>query len=295
MLCPPPLRPGDSISVIAPSSPFDDTLVLRGLGWLSTRYRVHFSREMFRRTGFLAGSDERRTAELNRALNDPAARAIVAARGGYGLNRIAHQAALRALLDRPKWIVGFSDVTALHVEAQRVSVASLHAHNVAGLGRGDAIARERWIAALERPTAARPFEGLSVWRPGSARGTLVGGNLTVLCACALAGRLSWPPGSVLLLEDVGEAPYRLDRALSTLWVGGLLDSVGAVLLGDFHECDPGRHGTTAEQVLRERLLQLRVPVLAGLPIGHGRRNDPVHLGFTATVDGARARVTLEPP
>jgi muramoyltetrapeptide carboxypeptidase len=95
---------------------------------------------------------------------------------------------------------------------------------------------------------------------------------------------------VLLLEDVGEAPYRVDRMLSALLAGGALDAVGAVLLGSFTDAPPGRYGVAIEDVLRERLEGLGVPVLAGLPVGHGAHNEPVHLGLTARVDGARGTV-----
>lgn len=295
MIVPRALRPGDPIRIVAPSGPFDRTLVLRGLGWLSERYEVRFGAGVFARQGYLAGSDERRLAELDAALRDPDARAVVAARGGYGLTRIAHAADTRALRDDPKWLVGFSDVTALHVEAQRAGVASLHAHNVAGLGRGDAHARAAWSEALENPRAPRRFDGLTVVRSGAAEGPIFGGNLTVLFACAAAGRLAIPTGAVLLLEDVGEAPYRVDRMLSGLLVGGALDRIAAILVGDFVDAAPGRYGVPIMTVLAERLGQLGVPVLAGLPVGHAPRNEPIHLGLRARVDGGGGAVHLGEP
>jgi muramoyltetrapeptide carboxypeptidase len=182
VLRPPPLRPGSLVRVVAPSSPFDRTLVRCGIAWLGTRYRVRFDPGLFGRDGFLAGSDDRRLAELNHALADSETHAIVAARGGYGLGRITPNLRLDALVERPKWIVGFSDLTALHLEAWRAGVMSLHAHNVAGLGRGDAAARLAWSSALEGPPASQVFEGLTVYHPGEGAGMLVGGNLTVLFA-----------------------------------------------------------------------------------------------------------------
>src|SRR5262249_55870994 len=116
VIFPPPLRPGDAIAVIAPSSPFDRALAFRGLGWLAERYRVRFSSAMMVCDGYLAGSDERRLDELQRALRADV-RAVVAARGGYGLGRIAHRVEWDAALRNPRWLVGFSDLTALHVEA----------------------------------------------------------------------------------------------------------------------------------------------------------------------------------
>lgn len=278
--------------MIAPSGPFDRTLVLRGLGWLGHRYEVVFRPGLFQRDGFLAGPDARRLEELTEALADREARAVVAARGGYGLNRIAHRIGTACLRDEPKWLVGFSDITALHVEAQRAGVASLHAHNVAGLGRGDDSGRAEWIRALEDPRARRRFDALVPWRPGRARGPLVGGNLTVLFTCAAAGRLVIPDGAVLFLEDVAEAPYRVDRMLSALIAAGALDRVAGVLVGDFTDAPSGRHGVPMDAVLRERLAVLRVPVLAGFPAGHGIRNAPLHLGTMAELDGTAGAVEL---
>ncbi|HEX3598085.1 MAG TPA: LD-carboxypeptidase, partial [Polyangiaceae bacterium] len=202
MIVPRALRPGDRVRVIAPSGPFDHALVLKGLGWLRHRYDVAFGPGLFQRDGFLAGSDPRRLEELTEAFADRSARAVVAARGGYGLNRIAHRLGTECLRDDPKWVVGFSDVTALHVEMQRAGLASLHAHNLAGLGRGDASGREEWLRALEYPGEPRTFEGLAGFRPGCACGPLVGGNLTVLFTCAAAGRLRLPDDAIVFLEDV---------------------------------------------------------------------------------------------
>jgi muramoyltetrapeptide carboxypeptidase len=115
---------------------------------------------------------------------------------------------------------------------------------------------------------------------------VTGGNLTVLFACAAAGRLCIPRGSLLLLEDVGEAPYRVDRMLSALLVSGALDGVAGVILGSFIDAPPGRYGVAVEDVLRERLEPLAVPVVAGFPSGHGVLNESVHLGLPARVDGS---------
>jgi muramoyltetrapeptide carboxypeptidase len=289
------VRPGDRVWVVAPSGPFDRTLVLRGIGFLAERYDVRFGEGVFARDGYLAGPDDRRLAELTEALSDPDARAVIAARGGYGLARIVPALDAARLRDRPRWIVGFSDVTALHVESQRAGVASIHADNVAGLGRADAAAHGRFFAALETPELARTFDGLSVWRGGCAEGPLTGGNLTLLFACAAAGRLRVPTGSVLFIEDVGEAPYRVDRMLTALTTSGALDGLAGVLVGDFTDAPPGRYGVPMESVLRERLAMLGVPVLAGFPAGHGARNEPLHLGLRARLDGTSGRVLLGTP
>lgn len=264
------------------------------MAWLGSRYRVRFEPGLFARSGFLAGDDARRLSELNAALTDDETHAIVAARGGYGLGRIAPHLELAALVARPKWIVGFSDLTALHLEAARVGVMSLHAHNLAGLGRGDAVAREAWLKALEQP-APSSFERLTIYHAGEAEGPLLGGNLTVLFMAHAAGRLQLPPRTILLLEDIGETSYRIDRMLSALIQSGALATISGIVLGEFTDCSAGRYSVPTEQVLRERLALLGVPVLADLPVGHGRHNAPLLLGAQARLSAKAASLVVDSP
>ncbi len=291
LVVPPRLERGDRVAVIAPSSPFELALGWRGLGVLAARYDVRWSRGLFARRGYLAGDDERRAEELRAALLDPAVRLILAARGGWGALRFAAEMPWQALRERPRWIAGFSDITALHVEAASVGVASLHAAHLTALGRGDARTRDGLFDALERRGPTR-WENLPTVHPGSARGPLFGGNLTVLHACAAAGRLHLPEGAVLLLEDVSERPYRIDRMLTSLRVGGHLARASAVVLGDFTACDPGPDRVTVRDVLAERLGGLGVPVVAGLPVGHELRNEPVALGLPARVEAGPITATV---
>jgi len=274
------------VRVIAASSPFDRALFYRGVGFLAERYRVEIARGTLDRSGFLAGSDETRLRALDEALLDDGVRAVIAARGGYGALRIAHRARWDALSRRPKWIVGFSDVTSLHLEAQAAGVCSLHADNAGGLGRGDAHARERFVRGLEAPASPRPFFGLRTLCGGRATGPLVGGNLTVLFSAHAAGRLRLPESAVLFLEDVTEASYRIDRMLTALYVAGVFERVSGIVLGDFTDCSPAPHGVTTESVLEERLGGLGVPVASGLPVGHGRENYPLHLGARVELDAS---------
>jgi muramoyltetrapeptide carboxypeptidase len=279
------------VAVIAPSGPFDRTLVFRGLACLRERYELVFDRRIFERTGYLAGTDERRLAELDARLQDPTLNAVIAARGGYGLTRIAHLADFPALRAAPKWLVGFSDATVLHLEALRVGVASLHAHNVAGLGRGDDDARRAFCDALERPTAPRALEGLECVSPGVARGPLVPANLTLLFTAAAAGRLRLPPGALLALEDVTEQAYRVDRMLTALRTGGHLEGIAGVVLGDFTDCGSS-HGVSVSEALRSCLADLGVPVACGLRFGHGRYNEPLPVSLTAELNASAGVLTL---
>lgn len=293
VLSPPPVRPGDTLRVVAPSGPFDRTLFFRAVAWLSRRYRVNWSRGSLDRTGFLAGDDQRRLNELNEALRDPHARALVAARGGYGATRICHEADFSSLASYPKWCVGFSDFTALHLEASRAGISSLHAPNLTALGRSDALTRDEWVRAIEAPLARRSFEALDMLVEGQAHGTLVGGNLMLLFTYAASGRLSLPERALLFIEEVNEAPYQIDRMLTALFVGGHLQSVRGVCLGDLGHSSPRLRAQTREVVL-DRLGLLRVPVLGGLPIGHCIRNRPLPLGVPALICGRRRQLIVNP-
>jgi muramoyltetrapeptide carboxypeptidase len=283
---PPPLRAGDTLAIVAPSSPFPRDELLRGLAWLRARYRLRMSSGCFAREGYLAGNDARRRDELVRALRDPDVKAIVAARGGYGATRIVHDVPWDELARAPKWVVGFSDVTALHAMAWRAGVASVHGPNVTGLGR-DASARTRaaWLYAVERPQMPVTWNGLRVVVEGEATGPIVGGNLAVLEAIAAARLLALPQGAVLAIEDVTERPYRVDRMLTALRTGRWLERIAAIVIGEFDQCAPGADGRTVESVLEERTCDLGIPVVARAPFGHGALNDAFVLGARAHVRG----------
>ena len=291
MIFPAPLEPGDTVAVVAPSGPFDRAAALSGIAWLSRRYRVIYGKSLFARDGYLAGSDRRRIAELQKAL-DADVRAVIAARGGYGLARILSLVDWRAALRRPKWLVGFSDFTALHVESWERGLATVHAPMVCTLGGAKPAARRQWIDTLEHPMKKRRWDGLTAWRSGRAAGTLVGGNLAILHSMAAAGRLQLPKRAVVLLEDIGERPYRVDRMLTDLITGGHLESAAGVLVGDFIDCAPGPDRRTVEQVLRERLRSLDVPIAAGFPAGHGKRNNAIVFGHRASLDARRGVCTI---
>jgi muramoyltetrapeptide carboxypeptidase len=192
-------------------------------------------------------------------------------------------------------MVGFSDVTALHVEISRLGMASMHAHHVAGLGRADAHAREQWLEALEQPHIPRVFRGLRVLHSGSARGPLMGGNLSLLFTCAAAGRLRLPARCVLVIEEVSESSYRIDRMLSALRVSGALQDVSGVVVGELTDCSAGRYSVSAEAVFQERLADLAIPVVIGLPVGHGTVNHPLPLGFEATLDADAGTLEIRQP
>lgn len=288
---PPALKSKALVRVVAPSGPFEGPLLEAGLARLSD-YRVLASAQLAeRRQGFLAGSDEERRKELQDALDCPRAAAIWVARGGYGLSRIAGGLSFEGFAENPKWIVGFSDATVLHLLAQKAGYASLHAANGTTLARASDHEVQQLICLLSGKTELA-FEGLTSLAPGMCSGQLVGGNLTVLFAEAAAGRLRWPPGAVVLLEDVTETSYRIDRMLTALHLGGYLSAVAGVVLGDFHQCSAGKFDVPVADVLSEHACRWQVPVVSGLPVGHGAHNRALPLGALARLDARAGTLAL---
>lgn len=288
---PPPLTAGDRISVVAPSGPFEETLLRRGLSRLS-RFEVTVPGDLWgRREGFFAGADDLRLLELQKALNDPEVKAILVARGGYGLARLLPSLDLRPVENRPKWLIGFSDVTALHAAFSQRQIVSIHAPNGTTLANAsDAEVDE--LHLLLGGAREQSFQALRSVMGGTAEGPLFGGNLTVLFAEAASGRLEVPPGSILLLEDVTETSYRIDRMLTALLAGGHLSNVAGILLGDFVDCSAGKFDVPVDDVLYSCLSSLGVPIVADFPVGHGPRNRPLLLGAWARIGGAPSEVHL---
>jgi muramoyltetrapeptide carboxypeptidase len=283
MLVPAPLHAGSFVRVVAPSSPFDGARFDRGLALLQARYRAHLADALFERSGFLAGSDAQRLHGLQSALADPQAQAIVAARGGYGASRLLPELSLEAVRRANKWLVGFSDVTALHALWTRAGVCSIHGPMVCSLWEAKPEIQAQWFALLEGQPP-RPLSGLRALRGGRAAGKLFAGNLTVLAALAGTPYMVDLDGAVLLLEDVAERPYRLDRMLTTLLQAGALRGVRALVLGQFTDCEFGPDGVSAYQVLEERLGALGVPMLGDAPVGHVPDNVPLLLGAQVEID-----------
>jgi muramoyltetrapeptide carboxypeptidase len=279
---PPPLEPGSLVAVVAPASPFDRDELFRGLAWLRTRYRLRISTDIFSRSGYLAGDDGRRLRELTSAMTDHEVAAIIAARGGYGTMRILDRLPWDDFANAPKWLVGFSDVTALHLQASDRGVCTLHAPNVTGLGRSiTAGERASLLHALEDPSAAPIWTELTMVHDGEAEGLVIGGNLALVEAMAAADRLHVPEGAILVLEDVTERPYRIDRMLTALRLGGHLARASAIVFGGFTQCEPGADAVTVEDVVTHLAESLRIPVALGAPFGHGAPNHTFVLGRRA--------------
>jgi muramoyltetrapeptide carboxypeptidase len=284
------LRPGARVAVVAPAGPFDRESFEVGLGVLAERYEPVLDAGLFARTRYLAGDDGRRLAELDAALADESIAAVFAARGGYGSLRLLSKLRVAGLIPKP--VVGFSDITALHLALQAAGWVSVHGPVVTQLGTQPREVVERLFGLLESPTApAAPLTGVGLV-PGTAEGPLLGGNLSLLTR--LLGTPYLPPldGAILLIEDVGERPYRLDRMWAHLRLAGVFDRVHGLALGSFTDCEePGEDYTSAE-VLTTLAAEVGLPCLAGLPIGHGAVNAPVPLGVRVHLDAGAGRLAF---
>jgi muramoyltetrapeptide carboxypeptidase len=281
----PALSPGELVAVVAPSGPFDEALFQRGLDRLAGRYRIRPGAHLREARRYLAGRDQDRAADLQAAWDDPGVRAVFAARGGYGFARLLP--ALRWTPSRP--LVGFSDVTAGHLALQAAGIRSLHAPVLTQLATQPEEVVARLIDALEgRPLA--PLSGTRAIAPGVAEGPLLGGNLMVLSSLVGTGALPSFSGAVLLLEDVGERPYRLDRLFTQCLQAGVFAGVEGVVLGDFTDCEERGASYGSAEVLDELTSALGVPCAAGFPVGHGAVNQPVPLGARVRLDAGARRL-----
>ncbi|MPZ29023.1 MAG: LD-carboxypeptidase [Micromonosporaceae bacterium] len=298
---PPALRAGDQVAVVSPSGPARPELVTAGVALLrSWGLRAVPAPHALDRDGYLAGTDADRIADLNAAFADPAVRGIVVTRGGYGVQRIVDRLDLAAVRDDPKPVAGFSDLTALQLALWRgARLAGVHGPGAAWrperTGPAAAESLRNALMSVDPVVVKRdPADGTAgVSRPGIATGPLLGGNLTMLASTL--GTRDFPDltGAVLLVEDVDEPPYKVDRMLTQLRRAGVLRGLAGVAVGQFVRC-ADRWPTSVADVLADRLGDLGVPVLGGLPIGHGQDQLSVPVGVPAALDVAAGTLTVDP-
>jgi muramoyltetrapeptide carboxypeptidase len=298
-LRPAALRPGDLVTLVSPSGPVRAEYVADGVALLESRgLRVSVGRHTYSRNGFLAGTDGERLADLNAALADPEVRAVVCTRGGYGAQRVVDGLDMPVVRADPKLVVGFSDITALQLALWRgARLATVHGpgpRRLAELAPACGESMRRAVMTDEPVVVARDpaEETASVLVAGAARGTLLGGNL-----CLIASTIGTPDmpdlsGALLLLEDLQEPPYKVDRMLTHLRRAGVLTGVAGIAVGQFTEC-ADEWPVSVVDVLTDRLCDLGVPVLGGLPVGHGAGQLTVPLGVPATLDADAGKLIVE--
>jgi len=295
-----PLLPvGSRVGVVATGFAARPEAIDAGLGWLAKRKLIPVPGKNLKAVdGYFAGSDDVRAADCNAAIGDSSLEAIWFARGGYGTARILDRIDLARLIRRPKLLIGYSDLTALFMALLgKTSTVCLHGPMVAELSRKEAFHAPSLAAALDGRAESRRIRQGEVVRPGKAAGRLMGGNLTVLVH--LLGTPFMPDlrGSILFIEDAGEEAYRVDRLLRHLVMSGALAGVRAVLVGQLHVPKTEREFPGDREigaVLRDHLLPLKVPVVTGIPAGHGAGKWTLPLGGRASIDTAGRIVTFDP-
>lgn len=291
-----PVAPGPGeVHVIASSGPVSPERLGRGLAHVRRRFgEPTLAPNLERRAGYFAGDDAERLASLTAALADPRARLLWAARGGYGATRLLGRLDPARLRDSPKLLVGFSDVTALLCWAWvHARVPSIHGPVLAQLAELPEHERERLFDLLagELPEPLVADEHSAALCGGRVEGVLIPTNLEVLRSLIGTPHMPSLAGAILAIEEVGERPYRIDRALTQLIDSGCLRGVVGVAVGDLHGCvepdNGGSQGWSAAEVVEDRLARLGVPVLTGLGFGHAPGRNAA-LGF-----GVRARLDAE--
>jgi muramoyltetrapeptide carboxypeptidase len=286
---PPALKPGDTVGIAAPASPVQEERFFKGLAVLeSLGVEAVYSKHIFAAQGYLAASDEARARELNQFFKDPSIKAILCARGGFGSMRIIPRLDFDLVRSQPKLFLGYSDISALlWTLFDQGQLVTLHGPTVVGLDRldGDSLAAFADALFHGKPIQLQAQAPLAL-RGGEARGVVVGGNLTTLCH--LAGTPFAPRWNnrILVLEDCGEAPYRIDRMLSQLKLAGCLGSPAGVVLGDFTDCGPM---SEVHAIFKDMIPDC--PMVAGFSFGHGPANQSLPIGLTATLDVSAGRLS----
>ena len=299
MRLPPLLTAGARVALVAPAGPLRDPEELdtavanaRSLGWEPVP-----GAHVLARRDYLGGADAERLQDLNAALADDDVDAVWCVRGGYGSMRILPHVEWASLARRPRALIGFSDVTALHAGAStRCGLVTYHAPTARGALTE--FSRASLVRAVVegrdpcgRADAARTVRG------GHAQGRLVGGNLALLAA--LVGTPFAPDyrGALLVLEDIGEPAYRIDRMLTQLRLSGALGQIAGLVVGHFTEAAPGHELSphTLDALLVEAADVAGVPAIVGAPLGHIDDQWTIPLGATARLDADALTLTVELP
>ncbi len=288
------IRPGARIAIAAPAGPVDPDALSAGRTALERLgFETVVRDDVLDRDGYLAGSDARRAQELMEFVNAPDVDAIICARGGYGCHRIIDALDAAAFRKAGKPLVGYSDITTLLLW-QRKKAGLLGIHGPM-LERKESLEGEAGSALIRTLQGTGPLPRYSgkMLESGWAEGRLVGGSLTV-CVASLG--TPWEidtRDSILMLEDVTEPPYRIDRMLQQLRAAGKFDRVVGIALGSFTKCDDERYPEwTMARLFEEVFTPLEIPVVTDLPFGHGEDNRPWPFAGRGALDGSRGELEI---
>jgi len=296
------LAKGDTIGITAPASPADMKRVKETIPFFEQMgLHVKLGKTLDLKHGYLAGKDAGRLADFHQMIADDSIKAIIFARGGYGTARIADKIDYQLIRQNPKIIWGYSDITYLHTAIrQRTGLTTFHgpmpASDVADNDFDELSAS--MFRQLFEPAALYYSENISplnVIVPGEACAELVGGNLSLLISTLGTPYEIDTHGKLLLLEDIGEEPYRVDSMLNQLRLAGKLDAAAGIVIGDFAEADPpeGKPSLSLDQVFYDYFYSLPCPVMSGFKIGHCFPHFSVPLGETAVINTTDKTLTVE--
>ncbi len=321
------LQPSDTIAFVAPAGELDGERMALARQRLEARgYKVVQADDLLRHWGYLGGTDERRAEELMAAFADPEIDAIFPGTGGYGTTRMLRLLDFDVIAENPKVLIGFSDITALHIAIhQETGLISFHTPNpMYGLGTDSGMFPEAeatfWRALEGAPSGeseasetrvgvgylidnldTHPLRAVATNESGSARGRLIGGNLSLIAALMGTPWEIDTRGKILFMEDVRESPYRIDRFFAQLRDAGKFDDCAGIIIGQFSRCDPDEDEApdavfTMDQLLEQYFADLDKPVIANFPLGHVRENFTLPVGAMAEIDteALTVRVLEEP-
>lgn len=279
------LQPGDKIAIASPAGPIEAAKVegavaqLRAQGWEPV-----VMPHALGRSGNYSGTADERYADMAEALTNPEYRAVLCSRGGYGVVHIMDRLARLPLADDPKWVIGFSDISAMHALMASKGIASLHAPMAAQILKGEADPDTAAIFGIlrgERPAYSFPAHDYD--RRGIASGTLYGGNMAVLAELISTPYDILRPDTILFLEDVSEPIYKIERIFYQLRLNGVLDGIRGLIVGQFTDYRPDASYRDMETMIRDVTAGLRCPVAFNVPVGHVDHNLPLIEGATATL------------
>ena len=301
MIIPPYLKPGDRIRIVSPAGKVQKDKILPGIELLQDEgYEVLIGKHVFDKQFQYAGTDQQRASDMQEAINDQATKAIICARGGYGTIRIIEKLDFSEMLKNPKWLIGFSDVTVLHVVLNKLGLASIHG-SMPGFFLENKKTTRSFLSLIEVLSSGRSqieVAGHQLNRKGICSGELVGGNLSLLyCLQGTPWQLD-TSGKILMIEDVGEYLYHLDRMMQNLKMAGQLRNLAGMVVGGFTEMKDNESpfGKSASEIILEAVSDYNFPICFDFPVGHIPKNLAVMFGGNYQLEVAeRVRlIRLEP-
>lgn len=281
-IIPPYLQPGDEVAILSPASFPPTENWKQGVEVLENwGLRVRMAPNYLSRHFGLGGTDAERLSDLQQMLDDPSIKAIFPIRGGYGSSRLLDSLDFSGFKTHPKWIVGFSDITALLCEVDRLGFASIHGpmpHNFCQKG-GEAALQNLHSLLFEGSTSvSAPSHPLN--RLGEASAEIIGGNLSLLCHLIGSPTFASTAGKILFLEEIGERLYHVDRMLLQLKRAGLFQNLSGLIVGGFTDCNEASLtiGKTAFELVAEHTSGTSYPIAFDFPAGHIPNNQPLVFG-----------------